>query len=259
MQRLIRVLWIVLLATNGDVAAAAKFDPEKIAAIDKAAGALAELGKDAYKTGTPPRQSDPAVKELLDVVFGTAGLNDGPDPVPFAQIDVINDWLLRVVKTGMIYVFAGTGIADLEKISNLDEKVQAQIAKNTAAFAPEMGRYYDAQLAVSQAEIDMVGSEIAAHPEKFKSSNVTSGLAQMRAGLTHTLIGVVTTFPVAGLDPAWMRERELALIAIAPSAARFLEPESRQQIRAAALQVSETVGDQAVKDGLIAFAKTVMP
>jgi len=259
MTRLAGVLWIALFATFGPAAAAANFDPEQVAAVDKAADAFAVLGMEAYQTGAPPRQSDSTAKELLDIIFGTAALNDGPDPIPFAQIDKLNDWLLRVVKTGMIYVFAGTGIADIEKISTVDAKVQQQIAANTTAFAPELGRYYDSQLALSRAEMDTVAAEMAAHPDKFTSSNATSGLAQMRTGLTQTLIGVVTTFPVPGLDPTWMRERELALVAIAPSAARFLDDGSRKQVREAALQVADTMSDQAVKDGLVAFAKTIMP
>jgi len=259
MRRLARILWIAVFAASGGAAAAANFDPAQIAAIDKAADAFAALGKDAYKTGEPPRQSDPAAKKLLDVIFGTSGLNAGATPVPFEQIDALNDWASRIVKTGMIYVFAGTGIADIAKLQDLNPKVPEQIAKNTTAFALEIGRFYDAQLSVSRAEIDAVAAEMAAHPDKFASAGAAAGLARMQGGMTQTLVGVVTTFPVPGLEPGWMRERELALIAIAPSAAGFLEPDSRKQIRDAAMQVADTMTDQAVKDGLIAFAKTISP
>jgi hypothetical protein len=258
MRRLVGILWFVAFAASG-TAAAAGFDPAQTAAIDKAADAFAALAKDSYKTGSPPRQADPAARDLLDVIFTTSGLNQGGGPVPFEQIDKLNDWLLRIVKTGMVYVFAGTGIADIAKAQGIDAKVQQQIVKNTVTFAPENGRYFDAQLAVSQAEIDSVTAEMAAHPDKFKAANAISGLAKMRGGLTSSLVGVVTTFPVTGLDPAWLRARELALIAIAPSAARFLEPDAREKVRDAAMQVAETMADQAVKDGLIAFARTIAP
>src|SRR5579863_2821177 len=100
MYRIARSLCIALLVTSWSIAEAAQLDPAQVAAAGKAADALAKLGKDAYQTGKPPRQSDPKVAKLLDVVFGgTAKLNDGPDPVPLEQLDKLNDWLLSVLKT----------------------------------------------------------------------------------------------------------------------------------------------------------------
>lgn len=77
--------------------------------------------------------------------------------------------------------------------------------------------------------------------------------------MTQTLIGVVTSFPAPGLDVGWIRDREAALMAIAPTAARFLEEDSRKKIADAARQVADTMSDQAVKDGLTAFAKAISP
>ena len=238
---------------------ASQFDPSQVAAVDKAAAAFAQLGKDAYKTGKPPRVSDPKAAKLLDVIFGTAKLNDGADPVPFAQLDKLNDWLLRVLQTGLVYVCAGTGIADLGKVASVDEKAQEQIALNLVSFAPEIGRYYDAQLAVSHAESDTIMVEMAAHPDRFKSDQVMHGLATTRDGLTRTLIGVVTSFPTPGLEAAWIRDREAALMAIAPTAVKFLGADSRKRIVAAAQQVADRMGDPGVKDGLIAFTNTIAP
>jgi len=259
MHRLTWLVCIALLAAPWRIGAAAQFDPGQIAAVDKAADALAQLGKDAYKTGNPPRQTDPEAAKLLDLVFGTAKLNDGPDPVPFAQLDKLNDWLLRVLQTGFIYICAGTGINDLTKVATLDEKTQRQLAANVVAFAPEVGRYYDAQLAVSRAETDTIVAELTAHPDRLKSDQAMRGLAIARGGVAKTLIGVVTTFPAPGLEPTWIRDREKALMAIAPSAARFLEEDSRNQVAAAALQVAGAMPDPAVKDGLAAFAKAIAP
>jgi hypothetical protein len=260
MYRIARSLCIALLVTSWSIAEAAQLDPAQVAAAGKAADALAKLGKDAYQTGKPPRQSDPKVAKLLDVVFGgTAKLNDGPDPVPLEQLDKLNDWLLSVLKTGMIYICAGTGISDLTKVGSADEKAQLQIGKNLVAFAPEMGRYYDAQLAVARAESDTIAAALAAHPDRFKSDQAAQGLATTRGGLTQTLIGVVTSFPAPGLDPSWIRDREVALMAIAPTAAKFLEEDSRKKVAAAALQVADTMQDAGVKDGLTAFAKAIAP
>ena len=259
MRLLARLTWIALLLLPWNLAEAAQFDPAHMAAVDKAADAFAKLGKDAYQTGKPPRQSDPKVAKLLDVIFGTATLNDGPDPVPFEQLDKLNDWLLRVLKTGIVYVCAGTGISDVGKVGSADEKAQLQIGKNLVAFAPEMGRYYDAQLAVARAESDTIAAELAAHPDWFKSDQAMHGLTTTRGGLTQTLIGVVTSFVAPGLDSSWIRDREAALMAIAPTAAKFLEEDSRKKIADSALQVAGTMSDQAVKDGLTDFAKAIAP
>jgi hypothetical protein len=130
---------------------------------------------------------------------------------------------------------------------------------NVGAFAPEVGRYYDAQLAVSQAESDTLATELTVHPDQFKSDHGVQALATIREGLAQTLIGLVTTFPAPGLDAAWIQDREKALMAIAPSAARFLEADSRKRIAAAALQVADGMTDPPVKDGLTAFAKAISP
>ncbi|HXC28598.1 MAG TPA: hypothetical protein VNV38_11635 [Stellaceae bacterium] len=261
MYRIVRPICIALLATSWHIAEAAQLDPAQVAAAGKAADALAALGKDAYQTGKPPRQSDPKVAKLLDDVFnGTAKLNDGPDPVPLAQLEKLNDWLLAVLKAGFVYIGAGTGISDIAAIaSSSDPKVDQQINANLVAFAPEMGRYYDAQLAVAHAEADTVAVELAAHPQRFVMGPAAQGLATTREGLAQTLVGVVTSFPTPGLDPAWIRDREAALMAIAPSAAKFLKDDERKQVAASALQVAGTMSDQAVKDGLTAFAKAVSP
>ena len=97
MHRLARLIWLVVLAVPCGVAEAGPLDPAQVLAVDKAAEAFTKLGEDAYKTGKPPRQSYPQVAKLLDAIFDTAKLNDGPDPVPFAQLDKLNDWLLRVL------------------------------------------------------------------------------------------------------------------------------------------------------------------
>jgi hypothetical protein len=161
-----------------------------------------------------------------------------------------------VLQTGAIYILAGTGIADITKASSADQK---QIGLNIVAFAPEVGCYYDAQLAVPRAETDTLVAEIAANPDLFTSSQAMHGLATTRGGLTQTLIGIVTTFPLTGVDPAWIRDREVALMAFAPSAVKFLEADSRKQIAAAALRVAEGIEDPGAKEGLTAFAKAIGP
>jgi putrescine transport system permease protein len=88
-----------LCAANAD-AMAAGVDAARIAAIDKAAAAFAVLAKDAYRSGAPPREAEPAVGKLLGTLFDTAGLNGSSAP-PFTEVDVLNDWLSRLAQVGM--------------------------------------------------------------------------------------------------------------------------------------------------------------
>src|SRR5665213_1125125 len=111
----------------------------------KAASDLNSLAKDAFETGRPPRQTDPGVKSLLDRVFGTDVL--ARRTVGESDLGATADWSMAVVKAGAVYILAGTGIADFSKMTN-DPKLPERINQNVVAFAPEMGRYFDAQLAV---------------------------------------------------------------------------------------------------------------
>jgi hypothetical protein len=258
MQRLIRALSVIALIGVANVAAAAGFDAAKIADIAKAAEAFKALGKDAYKTGQPPRQSDPVVKKLLDTIFDVSVLT-GPPPVTFAQFLDVNNWLMQVVNTGLVYVTAGTGIADLASLTGVTPKQQTQMNANVIAFAPEMGRYYDAQLGVTKVEIDLVTAELAAHPDAYKSGTKAQGVGEMRAGLAQTLAGVIETFQLPGTDPAWLRDRLPALISLGPTAAKFLQPDQKQQVRDLAVKVASASSDDAVKTGLNSLAQALAP
>ncbi|HEV2186307.1 MAG TPA: hypothetical protein VGR70_03820 [Stellaceae bacterium] len=259
MRRFIRALWVIVLVGGGvDVAAAAGFDAAKIADIKKAGEAFQALGKNAYQTGQPPRQSDPAVAKLLDTIFDTSALN-GPPPVTFAQFLDVNNWLMQVVNTGLIYVTAGTGIADLGSLQGVTAKQQAQMNANVIAYAPEMGRYYDAQLGVSKVEIDLVNVELAAHPDDYKTGNRAQGIGKMRSGLAQTLEGVIETFQLSGVDPAWLRDRLPPLAALAPTAAKFLLPDQKQQVHDLAVTVAAASSDNAIKTGLNSVAQALAP
>src|SRR5579864_1088074 len=249
MRRFLHAVWVIALIAGSDMAAAAGFDATKIADIKRAGEAFQTLGKNAYQTGQPPRQSDPAVKKLLDTIFDTSVLN-GPTPVTFAQFLDVNNWLAQVVNTGLIYVTAGTGIADLASVKGVTANQQAQMNANVIAYAPEMGRYYDAQLGVSKVEIDLVTAELAAHPDNYQTETRAQWIAKMRSGLAQTLAGVIETFQLPGVDPAWLRDRLPALAALAPTAAKFLEPDQKQQVHDLAAKVAAASSDAAIKTGL---------
>jgi hypothetical protein len=144
-------------------------------------------------------------------------------------------------------------------LGSVTAKQQEQMNTNVVTFAPEMGLYYDAQLAVSKVEIDLVIRELAAHPDDYKSGTKAQGVGEMRAGLAQTLAGVVETFQLSGVASAWLRERLPALLALAPTAAKFLEPDQRRQVHDLAVKVAAEASDAAVKTGLNSFAQAVAP
>ena len=255
MRRLVQAVVTALLVGIAGPASAGSIDAAKIAAVDKAAAAFTALGKDSYQLGkTAPRESDPAVKPLVDAVYDTAGLA-ALAPIPFTDIDKLNDWSLKVVGVGSVYVFAGTGVSDPGQIQHVDEKLQKQLQQNTVDYGPEMGRYLDSSLQVTQALVTSIIAEIEAKPTQFKNPEVQHGLAQIRGGLKQTLGGVVTSLLTPGLDPAWMRARLPALKAMGPVAAMFLLPDDRKEVADMTNEVAGALPDPAVKQGLADFAK----
>lgn len=256
MQRLVWMFCLLIGVGFVAAAGAAGVDAAKSTAVNKAAEAFAALAKDAYKTGQPPRQTDPAAKPLLDAVFNTTGVSDGA-PASLADMDVLKEWLLRTISVGSVYLLAGTNIQDPAHIANLDEQQQSQITRNTAAFAPEIGRYFDAEIDLEHAIIDGVDAEMKLHPEKYQSPQSQSGLAKIKGGVKQTLAGALTTFLTPGISAAWMQERLRVLASIAPSVARSLPAQDRHDLAEISRQVAARVDDAEVKRGLESFAKAV--
>jgi hypothetical protein len=255
MQRLVRALCIVAVALGGHAAIAAGVSQDQLTAVNKAADAFMALAKDSYKTGTPPRQSDAAVKALLDTLFATGDLA----PVPFANLDKLDDWMTRVAAIGDVYVFAGTGVADPAKLTKPDAKLQQKMVQNQVTYAPELGRQADAVMQLAGAIIDCIATELAAHPDEFNAPQAKQGLASERSGTAQMLGTVIGTFATKGLDPGWIKDRLTVLNAIAPSAAKFLTTDDRKRLRDEATQIAGMIADPAVKSGLAAFAKTIAP
>lgn len=256
MRRCLFALLSIGLAVGAGAAWAGSLPAGKIAAVDKAAAGFAAMAKGSAESGKPPRQSDPAVKALLDTVFDTQGLA-ALAPIAFADIEGLNDWSLKINDVGAVYVFAGTGISDPAQIANVTEAMTRRVGQNRIDFSPEMGRYLDASLQVTQALVLSVMAEMEAKPETFKNAQVQQGLAEIRGRVKQSLSGVLAWFLTPGLDPAWMRGRLPVLAAIAPVAAKFLQADDRRELSRTAQQVAGAVSDAAVKQGLTQFAKTI--
>ena len=230
----------------------------KVKAITKAADEFVALAKDSATTGEAPRESDPAAKPLLDLVLDTSSLQNGPVQ-PMSELEALNTWNLDVVKVGLVYILAGTGVTDIAALPNTPDVV-AKIDANTVKYAPEMGRYIDAQLRLQAALIDTISSYMAtASQSDLDKENFKAGLAQLRSGLAGTINGAITIFPNQGLTDDWRRERLAALTAIGSRAAKFLLPEDVKALHDTATEVAGQMSDPEVKAGLTSLATTLEP
>ncbi|HVC50534.1 MAG TPA: hypothetical protein VND87_00785 [Stellaceae bacterium] len=256
MRRFLFAFSMLGLLVAAGAATAGNLPADKLAAVNKAAASFVVMAKGSAENGKPPRQSDPQVKALLDTVFDTGGLA-ALAPIAFSDLNGINDWSLKINDVGIVYVFAGTGINDPSQLSNFTEKMRQKVGQNTIDYGPEMGRYLDSSLQVTQALLLSVMAEMSAKPDNFKSTQVQRGLTEIRGGVQESLNGVMTSFLTPGLDPAWMRERLPALAAIAPVAAKFLLASGRHELSETAQQVARSMSDATVKAALVQFAKTV--
>ncbi len=93
----------------------AKIEPARLGEIRRAVSEFLDLARDSHTTGQPPRQSDPAVKALIDTVFDTSDL----DGATLAATDIGRalDWFATGDRIGVVYILAGTGVAEIAKLS----------------------------------------------------------------------------------------------------------------------------------------------
>jgi hypothetical protein len=230
------------------------FDNNKIANIKQAADSFVTLAGDSAHTGKPPRQSDPSVKKLLDVVFDTTEIQRG---AVYSDLKFLGDWLSAVLKVGLIYSLSGSGIGDINAVPN-DPEIIKKINYNAVLFAPEMGRYYDVQMRVQGAVMDVVYGLLTTESQiSLDRPNFKDGIAQIRAGATQSINGVVTTLTTDGIADSWRRERLAVLLTVAPKIAKFLTPEQLLQLRQSTAEVSGQMTDPAVKTQLSSIIETL--
>jgi hypothetical protein len=254
MHRSFQIIALTSVLVVGSTGAHA-LDAGKVDAVTKAADAFAALAKDSHNTGQPPRQSDAVAKPLLDIVLDTTEATRSR--VPWNQLLTLNGWNLAVIKVGLVYMLAGTGASDLAALNDKPDAA-AKVDRNTVAFAPELGRYFDAQLRLQGAIMDTVQEFLrTAQRAQLENPQFKSGVGQIRSGVAQTITGMFGTFTLEGTTDDWRRARLVVANAIAPKAAKFLPPEEAGSVRAAALEIAGQMSDAKVKDGLTRFAKTL--
>jgi len=255
MRRHIQILTaIAALTAPYGMAEAQTLNAARIANINTATESFLALAKDSHTTGQPPRYSDPAVKPLLDRVLDTKQIESGK-PLPWSDVEKLTDWSKAAIKVGLVYYLAGTGTKDLNVVAN-DPKLTQKANQNTVTFAPEFGRYYDAQINLYSALIDTASAQIlAATPEQRKDPEFRRTLNNISDGAAKSVIGLLHTFVLEGLPDEWQFLRVALLIKMTPKAAKFMAPEDRQLLRNAAAEAATQIKDPDVKSGVNAIAR----
>ena len=255
MRRHIHILTaIAALTAPYGMAEAQTLDAARIARINTATESFLALAKDSHTTGKPPRYSDPAVKPLLDTVLDTKQIESGK-PLPWSDVQKLTDWSQAATKVGLVYYLAGTGTKDLNVVAK-DPTLTQKANQNTVIFAPEFGRYYDAQINLQSALIDTASAQVlAATPEQRKDPEFRKTLNNISDGAAKSVIGLLHTFVLEGLPADWLFLRVALLLKITPKAAKFLAPDDRQLLRNAAAEAATQIKDPDVKSGVNAIAR----
>ena len=209
---------ILLALSLAAPAMAASLGDDRMAAIDKAADAFLAKAAEAKKAGMVLRQTDPAVAPLLDTVFDTGPLGHGT--IDFADEPKLIHWLNRLDEVGGVYTGA------------------ARATHDTGLFGAEIGRFLDAAASVIRAMVDSRMAQIDAHPEVKPSAADQQNLARLRAETAKTFGSMVETIEAPGITVNWAQDRIAALVAAAPSLARFLAPEQLAHLRASVLRLA---------------------
>lgn len=257
MNRHLQFLAVVAaLAAPCSLAQAQTLDPAKIAGITKAADSFVALAKDSQKTGKPPRQTDPAAKPLLDTVLDTKAI-EGDQPLPWSDVKALEQWNGAVVKVGLVYFLAGTGIADLQALA-ADPNAITRANRNIVEFAPEYGRYTDAQLRIHSALMSTALAQMAAvTPEQQKDPALRNTLNNISEGTAEAAIGVLGSMVLDGMSDAWLLGRVVVLLEITPKVAKFMAPNHRQRLKTVAAEAAEQIKNPDVKSGVNAVARAL--
>jgi hypothetical protein len=229
-------LLVICAAFIGDSAVA--LESATVAAIQRNAEALVALAGDTTKNGEVPRLINPSAKPLIESVFDTTELQRAPRPSALDLL-LLNNWALSVNKAGMIYVLAGTGVANGQPLPMGDPKFNERVNRNTVTYAPEIGRYTDAAVWLQCLTGEAAMSAISQAPKPL-AENIKSGFAMIQSGEFQSLYGVITTLEV-GVTDAWRRDRLAVLSATAMRTAESLAKDDLRKLSEHAKSVAAKI------------------
>lgn len=232
--------------------APAAMDQARLAAAQKAAADFVKLSASAAKTGKPPRDTDPKVKALLDVVLDTSAMT-APE---FSDVPRITQWLANADRVGLVYMLAGTGTNNLAAATS--PKIADRIGKNIVEFQNEYGRFVDFQLALSGFTLDAIRAKIDSAPESERNNpKFQAGFMQVGGGIAQTLVGGLSTFAMEGITDEWRRSRLEPLNSVAAKAARVLPKDMRDKMAEMTREIAEQVSDPQIKESVKTIADTL--
>jgi hypothetical protein len=229
--------------------------PDAVASTDLTAGAAAAhaaavsflaLAGDSSHSGKIPHAADPVAAPLVDAVFD---MRDVPtEPVPMSQLPVIDDWLTSVEDVGRAYVLAGAGAARDDDPSG--PVVSAQVDKNFAAYAPELGRYLDAQNALTSLEAASIVRQLAADPASADRPDIARKVAAFHGPLIKDLQAMLFFMGVPGPSDDWRRARMPYLLSLSTQAAKLNSPADLAPLRTSIMAVGEASDDATLRADL---------
>lgn len=232
--------------------------------ISKAATALeaalefARIAGNSGTTGIAPRQSDPAIEELLARVFDTSSLQLG-SAYPMSEFDALYVWHCAVVNAGRIYLTAGTetGLSDS---GNALDRVR-QTDRNVVKFAREMGRGIDAQIRLRSALVETLSSFLtnASETELAEYLNIKSAWATHQSGYAHSITATMCLLVVDGLSDSRRRERLVTIGEVASQVAKSLTTEDLKLLRGITREAAARLAHSALRDQLRLLAEMFEP
>jgi hypothetical protein len=231
--------WTPKVRLSGEIVTL-KLDAERTTAIDDAIETFLASSRTSHRTGTVPRQSDPAIDKTLSVIFGASDL--AAEPLAPAEIDKALAWLKGADRVGAIYLLAGTGYDDFAKVPP-SAALQRRLRGNVVAFADEFGRYADFQMVLLAA---VANAQMRA-ASGGRSGAMQASADEIREQLAQAFRSNLIALVYDGHNDGWRMARLTALGRAAPVAAKFLSKEDASAVRGLALQTVDYFKDVTVR------------
>jgi hypothetical protein len=222
------------------------------AAAQQAADRFVVLAKGYETSGAPPRQTDPTAGPLLDAVLDT-------DAIPIftrtvSDVQAFERWEQAVSEVGRVYVLAGSGVTDAPTPS---DAVKAQSDRNLVTFAPELGRYFDADVVLASRHCATL--YYLAVTRRLDDDHRQAVMEAIEPAVEQAYRASLGMIAIAGPSDDWKEARAKVLVATAPRIASVLTIYRKQALEKDARDIAVQTSDAALKAELGAFATEIGP
>jgi hypothetical protein len=236
-------------APNAGIAAVA-------AAADKAATDFVALAAPARTSGQEPRETDPAVKQLLDSVLDTSVLRR--ETATGADLKAIAEWAHAIERVTGEYILAGTGLTGALDVGQIDRSptLSARSNQNAGRFAPELGRAFDASIILSRTSGDLLLSVRQSNPAVFQKPEVQQLMATVQRGTYAQFRASLIVLGLPAVTDDWRRARLVPLAEFAPTTAKLVPGADGGTLRQLAIDAAQCQGNQDVRARLLSIASS---